>query len=305
MLSLTFPWILLLLSLVAVALLFSKRRKFSLLILLFAVVLNWWSECIPLRLASFNGKTSGKSLKIMSFNIDGSSQDIAIRAHGIVNIINNQSPDLVFIAEYPESDLKSIDTLLNKIFPYSYYSGGYAHYFYSKFPLGIQYRLNGDSSSVGIYKSSVYLSNDTIILYGCHFASNNYTIDKKYITPDSIDSRDGLLTYIKDIDIAGNRRFTEATLLVNDMRNRHYPTVVMGDLNDVGGSKTIRLLENVGLNDAWWEGGVGYGATIHRPLPYRIDHILYTPDLQLNKIKVVSSEKLSDHDGLYAEFCLE
>ena len=75
----------------------------------------------------------------------------------------------------------------------------------------------------------------------------------------------------------------------------------MGDFNDVGGSKALRTLENAGLRDAWWEGGLGYGATIHKPLPYRIDHFMYSSELNIRNIKVISSNGLSDHDALYVE----
>lgn len=82
------------------------------------------------------------------------------------------------------------------------------------------------------------------------------------------------------------------------------PILLMGDFNDVGGSKAVRTLECSGFRDAWWKGGLGYGATIHKPLPYRIDHIMYSEQFKLQKIEVVSSEGLSDHDALYAEFLL-
>lgn len=55
----------------------------------------------------------------------------------------------------------------------------------------------------------------------------------------------------------------------------------MGDLNDISGSTPLRTLEYSGLKDAWWEGVVGYGATIHNPFPYRIDHIMFTPGLNI------------------------
>ena len=56
------------------------------------------------------------------------------------------------------------------------------------------------------------------------------------------------------------------------------------------------------MKDAWWHGGFGYGATIHKPLPYRIDHILYSTDITLNGIKIMEKNGLSDHDGLIADF---
>ena len=98
------------------------------------------------------------------------------------------------------------------------------------------------------------------------------------------------------------QRAKGAEVLTCDVSQTKKPIIVLGDMNDVGGSKTIRLIKSSGLKDAWWEGGFGYGATIHKPLPYRIDHIFYSNELKLNRVKVVSSEGLSDHDAVFAEF---
>lgn len=73
-------------------------------------------------------------------------------------------------------------------------------------------------------------------------------------------------------------------------------------MNDICGSSAIRVLENAGIKDAWWEKGIGYGATIHYPIPYRIDHIMHTDNIKLNSIQVLNSKAISDHDALYAEF---
>lgn len=92
---------------------------------------------------------------------------------------------------------------------------------------------------------------------------------------------------------------------LNDNLNENknlVPTIVMGDFNDVPGSPTLNILERAGLKDAWWEGGCGYGATIHHPLPYRIDHILHNDGLKLKSIKKIVTQDLSDHDALVARF---
>ena len=82
----------------------------------------------------------------------------------------------------------------------------------------------------------------------------------------------------------------------------------MGDMNDVAGSSALRILGTLGYKNAGWKGGSGYGATIHSPVPYRIDHILYRQGLKglkLNSIKKIDAEGLSDHDALVAEFIFE
>ena len=305
MIALIIPWFLLLLLIIVVLCLILKKRKTSLLLLVVIIGINWWGECIPIRFLHKVGAKKTKSIKVLSFNIDGSSEDILIRLPNILNLIKNQDPDVVFIAEYPENYYNTVDTLVRKIFDYSTQRDGSGHYFFSKYPLSEQQKLCNGDKNVGIYSCIMNINRDTVRLYGCHFASNNYTPNERYITPDSINNKNDLITYIKDIQHAYYKRIDEAGILVKQLDDKGEPIIVMGDFNDVSGSAVIKLLEKTGLKDAWWEGGVGYGATIHTPLPYRIDHIMYSSGIELRKIDVISSEGLSDHDALYAEFGLK
>ena len=297
------PWLLLVLLTISLVLLLYKKWFTALLLLIICISLNWYFECIPFRLWALRDQQVKRSLKVMSFNINGTDKDIINRADRIVKIINEKNPDIVFLAEFYEDDLNVLDTLLRKSFPYSTCVGGFFHYFYSKYPLGLMSKLNSCANGSGVFKCKVSIYNDSITLYGCHLASNNYTVNKEYITPDSINSCKKLKTYLKDIERASFLRGKEASVLVDDMP-LSLPILVMGDFNDVGGAKSIRLLEKKGLKDAWWKGGCSYGATIHNPLPYRIDHIMFSEKMHLNKIEIVSSDGLSDHDALYAEFSL-
>lgn len=52
------------------------------------------------------------------------------------------------------------------------------------------------------------------------------------------------------------------------------------------------------------DGGFGYGSTIHHPLSFRIDHILYSDRLRLRSVGRVKARGLSDHDALVASFDL-
>ncbi len=303
MLVLLIPWLLIAMLFISVIFVLLKKWLVALILLFVCLGVNWYYECIPFRLWSISEKSEKKSLKLMTFNIDGANKDIIERAEEIIEIINDKDPDVIFLAEFYEDDLNVLDTLLSKTFSYSTCVGGYFHYFYSKYPLGVMTKLKSSGNGSGVFKCKVAMFNDSITLYGCHLASNNYTAYKEYFTPDSIKSHEDLKTYIKDIGDAYLLRDYEAKTLVDDM-SKDSPILLMGDFNDVGGSKTFRTLERSGFRDAWWKGGLGYGATIHKPLPYRIDHIMYSEQFKLQKIEIVSSEGLSDHDALYAEFLL-
>lgn len=112
-----------------------------------------------------------------------------------------------------------------------------------------------------------------------------------------------MLLYLENYKTAAAIRREQARLITGDMTDA--PTLVMGDLNDVAGSPCMRVLEDAGLKDAWWERGFGYGATIHEPIPYRIDHVMYSKEMKLRGIRKVDNNGLSDHDALVADFKIE
>lgn len=305
MIPLSIPWLLLALVTSTIVLIFKRKWKAACLIMISILLLNFWYECIPLRFISTENEEKGQTIRAMSFNINGSSEDILTRLPEIIDFVTNNKPDVIFIAEYPELYYNKTDTLLKKYFRYSTQRDGSGHYFFSKYPISDQQWFSKGEEKLGVYRCTVYVDNDSIMLYGCHFASNNYTESKKYVTPDSIRDSEDVMTYYRNIHLAYKQREHESLLIVDDIKDKNVPVVVMGDFNDVGGSAAVKALEGTGLKDAWWEGGFGYGATIHKPLPYRIDHIMYSSGIELRKIDVISSEGLSDHDALYAEFGLK
>ena len=162
--------------------------------------------------------------------------------------------------------------------------------------------LNGGSSY--IVECTVSMKGDSVKLYGCHLSSNNYSSSMEYITPSDVNSYNDMKYYLSNIDKASRLRELEANTIVGSF-SEHDNVIVMGDMNDVCGSPSLRKFTSEGLNDAWSEGGIGYGATIHSPLPYRIDHILYNDGLKLKGVKIIDTSGISDHSALVAVFDLK
>ena len=301
MLPLLYPGIVIALFIAAFILSFCKKWRLAVLFVVLSILLNWWSQCFPFRLWPLCEKTGPRSVRVMTFNIRNTKEKNGEKAEKLALLIGKNSPDIVCISELSKSNKRLLDTLLTKDYPYTLYYR--SHGFYSIYPLSGKIALEEDSIKKGrVIKCLVVKTTDTLTLYGCHLASNNYSVDSKYITPDSIKSQRTLVQYAKNINLAYNNRIRLAGIITRDVSQTNKPIIVLGDMNDVGGSKTIRQIEKLGLKDAWWVGGLGYGATIHNPLPYRIDHILYSHQLKLNNVKVVRSEGLSDHDAVFAEF---
>lgn len=300
MLPLLLPWVAIVLVLAALILSLCKKWRIGALLLVLAIVVNWWSECIPFRLWPLCEKSGPRRICVLTFNISATKKKIGEKVEKLINIVGETSPDIIYLSELCEPNKSLIDTLFIKDYPYTLYE--LYHGYYCKYPLSEREMSRKDNAPKGdVITCQTVLGNDTIVLWGCHLPSNNYTVESKYITPDSINSYNSFVQYVRDIDHAYSKRINEVEDIAYDICQQNKPVIVLGDMNDVGGSKTIRLFESAGLKDAWWEGGSGYGATIHKPLPYRIDHILYSNHLKLNKVKVISSEELSDHDAVFAE----
>ena len=302
MISLAIPWLLLFLLFTGVILLYRKKWLACGCVITLILLLNFSSECIPLRFWPINSNRRA-SISVMCFNIKGTSPEFRLKAERIAKFASSYSPDILFVSEIKGKNKLLLDSMLLDFLPYTCYTRNSTTFFYSKYKLYGWKKLETDEAeSSGACKCSAIIENDTIVLYGCHFASNNYTPQRIYITPDSINDSNDIFMYISNVKRASLMRRRQAEVVAADITDRKNPIILMGDLNDVGGSAAVSTLEDAGLADAWCKVGFGYGATIHYPLPYRIDHIMFSDGLKLLKIKVIDSEGLSDHDALYAEF---
>lgn len=242
------------------------------------------------------------TLKVMTFNIKGSELNNDKKIRELTNLIIAEKADVVFLTEDMKNCSAQIESLLCREYPYVQYERHATNRLYSKYPLGKMERIKIDEYSFSyVYHCGLLFGRDSIYLFPCHLMSNNYTPDKERQDAESIATTDGLFDYINNLDYASDIRQKQIVSIVDRM-DKSVPTIVFGDMNDVCGSEALNKLERAGLKDAWWTGGFGYGATIHHPLPFSIDHIYYSEGLKFISVKVVDSKGLSDHDALVAEF---
>lgn len=143
-----------------------------------------------------------------------------------------------------------------------------------------------------------------VTLLRFHLSSNNYSRTKDNLTPDEVKSASGIKAYFENFSYATELREMEADTVITHCKDAER-VVIMGDLNEVSGGSSMRMFAGAGYKDVWSKGGFGYGATIHHPLPYRIDLVLYNSGLKLKGIKKIDAEGISDHDALVAVFDLE
>ena len=302
MIPLLLPWLLFLLLLISLLFFLCNEWLASGILLSITMVVNWWVKCIPFRAISLSNHHQTDKLRFMTFNINSNFSDVTVNIQGIASFIKLCSPDAVFICELSDSNRDRLDSFLGNEYLYSKFDDGVPHGFYSKYPIGNWQVIEKDSHIKGSCSCRINVGGKMIALYGCHFASNNYNEDQQYFTPKKIKNYNSLKEYLRNILTASAQRAIEAQIVSSFIQKERIPVIVMGDFNDVCGSRTMYELEKAGLKNAWWESGVGYGATIHYPLPYRIDHILHSNKIKLLDIKKINIKYLSDHDALIAEF---
>lgn len=303
MIALLYPFIIIFLVLCSAFAAYKRRSLICLILVTSCFYINHRAKVFAVFFS--NSSVNVGNLKVMTFNINASNIATDRDIENLFNLIVSQEADILFLAEDFEPVGEKLNALLISRYPYTTYVnktdwGG--HYFYSKYSLGMDDHIDIKSNRFSYcFHCNMEFGKDTISFFGCHLASNNYKANAPSIRPENINGLSSLNEYICNIELAKKQRIEEVVCITEHpfFNNR---SIVLGDFNDVCGSKPIGLLEKAGLKDAWWEKGFGYGATVSHPLPYRIDHILYREGLKLKNIRKIDTGRLSDHDALIATF---
>ncbi len=307
MMAFTFPWLLVLLLLIAVLLAYKKHWNLCLGCLILLCVGNYMGEVFAVNLCPFTNRADVKfsKLKILAWNIDGGGSD-STKNCKLFHIIDSLNPDIIFLSENYGQINGLLDNKLADInLKRADCPGDNGHWFYSKIPVKDVKVMTSESDDLAfIVRCKVYFEGLEVSLYGVHLSSNNINRARKYMPIDSISSGLGIFDYLKNIDYVSRLRIKEAEYICNEIKKVQQPVLVIGDMNDVNSSGCIYTLKNAGLEDAWWSAGFGYGATINKPIPYRIDHIMYSQNFYIHNIKVIDNNGLSDHNALYAELSI-
>lgn len=265
---------------------------------------------------------------IMTFNVAAydSTSFTPERQHRLMELIKQEEPDILCFQEMSFESLRMIKPQLDSIYGSCDVLEGdnqmWRLRFYSHLPLKkfSRHRCCGEfdtsdltdneKSEVELIKKQMNtMSADFEVqpghwvkLFSGHLRSSAYSIARRSMDKD-VSWFEGLSLYkrnyevgksIRDFEAENVRRFADAA------RIEGMPVIVAGDLNDWCGSDCLNTLMGDDLKDAWWEGGNGFGWTYFGwHLRLRLDHILYSDELELVDVKVIDSD-FSDHKPLFA-----
>ena len=291
MYCLTLPLIVIVLWFVGAITLCFRKWKIASLLIAACLLLNWYSETIALR--PFLGQGDGQ-IKVMTFNVNSPGTDFEKKKSEIIAQIEAEDPDFLYLPELGTAG-NDVHERLKEIYPYTnatvHLRDDGVEPFYSKWPIDTIIDLSNPHAYHSIYRIQVSKETDTIAIYCCHLSSN--LLD---FSPNKLDA----------LKKGYEERAKEADILYDALTHEKYPAIVMGDMNDISGSYTLRKIESAELADAWWKGGFGYGTTYHdHGLRLRLDHILYDEDrLTLTDVTVIDTDA-SDHNALVGGFRIE
>ena len=267
-----------------------KRWKLGVSLCAIVLVINVFAKVIAFQ--PFHQGTRG-AFKVLSFNVHSPGDAFDNNKNQIFSLVLGETPDFVYLPELGQKG-NDIHSSLKEIYPFTNAPEGIrddqVEPIYSKWPIDTIEVLTLPHYYHSIYRVEISKGIDTVSVYCCHLSSNLlFSIGGKY----------------KSLQESYRRRALEADALYCSLKQDPYPSLVVGDMNDISGSYTVRRIEKAGMKDAWWKGGLGYGATYHdHGLRLRLDHILYDDSsFQLCDIKTVGG-RLSDHKGLVASFQL-
>ena len=307
MLALCTPIILCLLLLISITLLLFRKWLPSLLVLFIALSLNCLTETFAFNLSADRNE-EGHTLTILTFNMHSQGKYMDLNRDNpdeMLSLLRIQNADLILFQEYDSVRCRALRDSILVSYPFSHYTSKAMTYgqnaIFSKFWIEPLHQ-NPEYNLINSYK--VVCEGDSFVIINCHLQSNN--IGEKIIlgggTPSWFDK---MGTYVESIGKSAKSRKRESEYIRSIAYScfcASLPIVVAGDMNDVGGSATVRSIEGEGerkLRDVWWQTGNGMGFTYHdyNWLYFRLDHIFCSSHFEVLDSKVID-QSFSDHEIL-------
>lgn len=335
MLILLVPVLICLLAIAVMVLLLLRRWHVAVLIFAITAGLNWLTQTFPLHIVSPMPQrpTGSCSLRVLTYNVN-SMGDYLLQntdsARAMVRFMDEVDADIIVLEEYNERTSPALGDSLAVRYPYrtsnSYRSFDGNSFVYSRYPLhniepfvleadspeACRLKMLGHEEGVtdtclacrlSIYGMDVDIRDTTVRLFCCHLMSNRYSVARRTM-PEGATWFDGIGDYFRWLQRGYAGRAIEARLLRDSIAVAEGPVLVCGDFNDLSGSYALRTIMDSRLQDAWWNGGLGFGFTYDDyHLLLRLDHILYSDGLSLEGVYLLHPD-FSDHYPLVADFIL-
>ncbi len=262
----------------------------NLLLSLLILVIGWFASP-PLIKFSNKEIILNNDLKVMSYNVRlfnhyKHESDITTEQK-IYEFINNESPDIIAMQEFYQSELLDIKL------PYKYIktkskSNKFGLAIYSKYSIVNSGSLNFKNSANNTIYIDIVKNKDTIRVYNVHLESLKVNPKK-----ENFGEKDSERLF-KRLANGFEKQVEQTELILQHEYSWKGKKIVCGDFNNTAYSWVYQKLSK-NKKDAFLEAGIGLGKSFRYAYPMRIDFILTDNNATLNQYKTYSNIKLSDH----------
>ncbi|UJP63368.1 endonuclease/exonuclease/phosphatase family protein [Mongoliitalea daihaiensis] len=312
LLTLTNPLLLCINAFIFISLVFAKRK---LAILPFIALIAGWKYVgttfqynIP---TPIEDRISVLSYNVHMFNYHHQKSSATLNSENLVKWIQDNPSDIKCFQEFyqdfttpSKNHLKQLATEAGYEYSYQINEGNvkkrsYGMAILSKYPIVNDGKVFENRRNNGVIFADIKIDKDTIRVYNAHLES--MSIDK-----DNLNNLEGIkenyretLRKLKNGQVI---RASQLDILKEHMDNCPYPTILVGDFNDVPYSYTYFFLRK-NLDNAFEKAGRGFGFTYNRVLFFlRIDNIFFDPSFQISDFKTHREVDYSDHYPISATF---
>lgn len=305
----------------------------GLLLLVMGSLLNIGTQSIPLNLLNRKpvivGEKPEGTIRILEYNLchkDEYLQPNLKRYQEVADFLLSKNADILVLPEHYGPYAPQLDSILHANYPHSFETvlkGGYEEEsVFSRYPITsaknyrmdpykiLERHLDADSAfvmqafgSTMIYQVDLMIDDREVTMVYVHMRSNGFDRAKE----EADRKRDKLRNVLSKMRSNYAYRAAEAEAICDSLRDCRHPLMICGDFNDVSGSYVLNTLQQrLGLKDAWWEGGRGFGFTFDdQHLYLRLDHLLYSSHFKLEGVSLLSEVEYSDHEPLLFDLKLK
>ena len=268
---------------------------------------------------------SENTLSVLSFNVKlfdlYNWQNNHLTRQKIMEYLKNNPADIMCFQEfYTSEDSNDFNNLqeLKKLFPNYYF---HSEYFVtlrqndhwglltiSRYPIIKTTVIEfNNAKNNGCIISTIAYQKDTIQVINLHLQSYSLFKKKKWRPhqkPDdenffeALDSTAKGKNLIDKIYQNNNLKTQQAESILRIVKENPYPTLIVGDFNDIAHSYLMRQLKKQHLKDVFAEKGNGFGFTYHDKIYLRIDYIFHSEHFKVLDFITENNKDtkhLSDH----------
>ncbi len=282
-----------------------RRRWFSAVIPLAAILFNWEYIGSMIRLPHKTPQAATVDIRIATLNVGMFRRlgNLEVTARAVDQLMTRERVDVLCLQEFGSSSTfppAQISELFSVNMP-SFVSEG-SQAIASRFPIVAHRYVRFPQTNNDYLWADLKVGSDTVRVLSVHLQTSGITSLRRRFR--KYYNRDIPVDRVFDELESNSRIRAEQVATIRDLIDTtRYPVVVAGDFNDTPSSYTYRMLKG-DFTDGFRESGQGFGGTFrYIGGLLRIDYILYDARLKSTDYRILP-EDVSDHKAVVADLQL-